>query len=413
MYLDWNQESKFTEAVRETLKARLIMENFSLREIEEQFKDIISAAMQLPAPQRQVYIRSSVIQFFASFASQIAVNQVVVPISNLSIEKSFSVGDVEFKLFSKYQTRKWAGLFREVLKNNPHYNPAQKRDFVNSILEHNLKPLEGTVCTETTGIGKEEKASEIALRKVNVALDILKMYCMVERGQRDSNFGLKGEVLDSSVRSLLQRSISKKSLTPTLERVGPLFPLVIGNRELQMMRKYGLRLLNEILRKKNRTWVEKKILRAIYWYSRVFDTPLRRVDDEKIVIRRQMPSSKSEEVLEYGCINERLVKAFIALESLFIISDREAVQNSIAERVALVLANNYQDRKRIKKFLKDMYNFRSTVVHHGFTYVSVGELSQLVYWVRDSIITILLKKNRLKLNSMEDFYGYFEKQKLS
>jgi hypothetical protein len=179
------------------------------------------------------------------------------------------------------------------------------------------------------------------------------------------------------------------------------------------MKKEGLGHWSKIILKRNKNWVEKKLLRAVYWYSRIFDTPLRRIDEEKILVRRNIPAARKEETLEYACMNERLVKAFVALESLFIVSEREPVQNSIAERAALILEKGYQNRRQIKRFLKDMYKLRSEVVHRGFTYVSIGELNELIYLVRAAIITILLRKDRLKLNSQDDFNEYFERQKLS
>jgi hypothetical protein len=401
------------EAVREILSDATVLENFSVREVEDELKIIISAAVQIPSQQRQAYIKSAVTTLLSSFVAQLQDYQFVAPISNLKIGRSLKIGDVTFKIFSTYQAKKWTRYFWDTLKNNPHYTTVQKKEFVKSVEEHNLKPLKDSVCGEIICRGKEERAKEVALAKINTALDIIKLYCMVEPGQRESNFGLKGEVLDLCRRSLLQHSLSQKTLVPTLELVGPLFPIDIDSKILQWMKKQGLRSLSKILQKKDKSWVERKILLSTYWYSRIFDTPLRRIDEEKILIRRRISSARKEEALEYGCVNERLVKAFTALEALFIISEGEPVQNSIAERAALILEKSYQNRRLIKRFLKDMYKFRSDIVHRGFTYVSIGELNELVHVVRASIITILLRKDRLKLDSQEDFNEYFEKQKLS
>jgi len=88
------------------------------------------------------------------------------------------------------------------------------------------------------------------------------------------------------------------------------------------------------------------------------------MDDEKILIRRRLSTSKKAEMVEYGRINERFVKAIVSLESLLIINKRESVQNNIAERTAFVLERGYKNRRSIKKFIKDMYGLRSEVVHH-------------------------------------------------
>lgn len=303
--LDINQERRFVEAAREILNDTTVLENFSVREVEDQLKAIISAAVKIPSRRRQAYIKSAVTTLLSSFVTQVQDYQFVVPISNLKIGQSLKIGDVTFKTFSTYQDKKWTKYFRDTLKNNSHYTTVQKKEFVKSVEEHNLKPLKDIVCGEIVCRGREERAKEVALAKINGALDIIKLYCMAEPGQRESNFGLKGEVLDLCRRSLLQRSLSQRSLMPTLELIGPLFPINVDSKILQLMRKQGLRRLSKILQKKDKSWVERKILLSTYWYSRIFDTPLRRIDDEKILIRRQM-SARREEVLEYGCINERI-----------------------------------------------------------------------------------------------------------
>jgi hypothetical protein len=150
---------------------------------------------------------------------------------------------------------------------------------------------------------------------------------------------------------------------------------------------------------------------ATYWYARVFDTPIRRVDNEKIIIERAV--TKKEEINEYGSTNEQLVKIFVAFEALYTHGNREAIQNNIAERCAFLLGKGYENRLRIKNFIKDMYAYRSNIVHRGFTYVSITELRQLSSLVRDSIIILNLKKERLNLHSENDWYSYFEKRKFS
>ena len=107
---------------------------------------------------------------------------------------------------------------------------------------------------------------------------------------------------------------------------------------------------------------------ATYWYARIFDTSIRRIDNEKIIIERAI--TKKEEINEYGSTNEQLVKIFVAFEALYTHGNREAIQNNIAERCALFLTKDYDNRKRIKKFIKDKYTYRSDIVHRGFTYVS-------------------------------------------
>jgi len=411
--LDERGELKFAEAIREILKDSMILENFTIREIEEKVEDIISRTLQFPVAKREVNIISEINKLLASIVRQIKEYQFVFPISNLRIHRGFQIGDVRFKVFTTYQSEKWARMLRNLIRNNPHYSNKKKREVVRSIVERHIKPLATNVCAETTVKARKERAEEIAKTKIAEAVNILKFYCLVERGPYGGNVGIEGEILGSSVRSILNRSISDGSITPTLERVGPLFPLSIDDKLLKMMKKNGLHKINGMLQSKKRSWVERKILRAIYWYSRIFDTLLKRKDDEKILIKRGISSLRKEEIVEYGRINERLVKTFVALESLLLLDPHEPIQNNIAERMAYILGKDYLSRKEIKRFIKDMYELRSNVVHRGFTYVSVGEIKELTFLVRMAIITIISKKDRLGLRTQQNFYEWFEKKKFS
>jgi hypothetical protein len=411
--LDGRESLKFGEAVRETLKNSLVLENLSISEIEQAMQAIISNALKLPTQRRRAQVESEVDGFFASVRRRIEEFEVVVPIYNLRLSNTLKLGDVRFETFSEYQAKKWIKAFKDLLRNNPHYDEAAKKEMVASNTKRFIESLKNGVCAKTKVCASERRANEVAFRKINEALDIIKLYCLTREGPRGSNAGLKGEVLERTIRSVLMRPTSRKALYPSLEKMGPLYELEIDATLLKMMRKYGLRKLDCTLIKKNRSWVERKILRAIYWFSRIFDTPLQKIDDEKILAIRGSHPDITEEIFEYGRINDRLVKAVVALESLLVLEKREAVQNNIAERAAYVLGKDFETRKNIKRFIKKVYEYRSETVHNGFTYVSWGELNQLTQLVRGAIITMILRKDRLKLESKDDFYEYFEKMKLS
>jgi hypothetical protein len=410
--LNDNEELKFAEVIREILKNEFIFENFAVREIEEKVENIVSRTLQLALIERRANIDLEINNLSTSLGGEIKEYQFVVPLSNMNIPKSLKIGDVEFKIFSQYQAGKWVKMFRDIIKDNPNYDEIQKKEMIDSIRERSVEPLKNNICAETIVKAGIERAHEIAYRKIAEAIDIVKLYCLVEIGLNGINIGLKGEILGSDVRSILTRSISDGTLDPTLERVGPLYSLDIDDKLLKMMKNSGLQKINKVLLKNEKTWVERRILRAIYWYSRIFDTPARRTDERKILIRREISKDKKEEIVEYGFLGEQLLKTMVALESLLIIRG-EPVQNNIAERAAYILGTNYDSRRRVKKFIKDMYKLRSDVVHGRFTYISISELKYLISIARLAIIALVLKKDRFGLKTQRDFYEWFEKRKLS
>jgi hypothetical protein len=409
--LDVDMNRKLGEGVRELLKTKEVRDNFTIKEIEEKYQYIISRAIQFPTALKYDFIAVAVKNFQLSLNKQIQSYQIIIPISNLNITQTFSIGDVQFINFTKYQYNKFSALLYDIIKNNPNYNETEKRKLVKDMKDRILKNLLGKVCARTNCLGLNKRAEEKALNKVNQAVDIIKLYCLNPAGE-DGGFGVEGELLFNSRRTILQLTLgTNREFTPKLELLGPHIPMTIDGSKLQIMRRYGMNDLTKILLNQ-RSSIEKKILISIYWFARAFDAPLRRIDDEKIIVERAISSSKTEK-LEYGSTNERLVKLFLAMESLFAISENEAIQNNIAERAAFLLGKKYEERKRIKKFIKDMYTLRSRTVHQGFTYVSIGELQEIAYIVRSSIIQLLTKRNKLGLRSNEDFYSYFERQKFS
>ncbi len=408
--LDEILDKRFNDAIRETLKTNDIRRNYTIKEIESKYQDIVSRASAYPLALKEPYIKASLKKFIISIRSEIKPYKFVIPVKNLQLEKDFSVGGIRFFKYKHSHEKKAIATFYRILRNNTYYTTAQKRDFVKTLKEDHLKGLIGNTCAETTCVGKENRAEEIALTKVNAALDILKLYCL-EATTENSNFGIEGEVLGVTKRGILQESIyGNISLTPRIELVGNYRPITLTKVQLHEMEKFGFKKMSSLLTKK-RSGIERKILLATYWYARIFDTSIRRIDNEKIIIERAI--TKKEEINEYGSTNEQLVKIFVAFEALYTHGNREAIQNNIAERCALFLTKDYDNRKRIKKFIKDMYTYRSDIVHRGFTYVSLSELRQLSTLVRNSIIRLNLKKERLNLHSEDDLYNYFERQKLT
>ena len=111
-------------------------------------------------------------------------------------------------------------------------------------------------------------------------------------------------------------------------------------------------------------------------------------------------------------MNDRLIKLFITLEALLIFDEHEPLSNNISERSAFIVGRKYKERKNIKSFLKEMYDYRSAHIHHGKSKIDPIKLDQFTRIVRNIIITLILIKDRHKLTET-NIKSWFEKKKLS
>ena len=84
-----------------------------------------------------------------------------------------------------------------------------------------------------------------------------------------------------------------------------------------------------------------------------------------------------------------LVKTSIALESLLIFSEREALSRSLSERVAFLLSNDAATRAVVCAAIKRFYDVRSSIVHGGKRRRSTTE--EILDGV-DKLITLVLLK---------------------
>ena len=104
--------------------------------------------------------------------------------------------------------------------------------------------------------------------------------------------------------------------------------------------------------------IQERIKRSVIWYSRGMNA-----DDP----------------------NEQFVNFAIALESL-LVGDGGSIRQKLADRVAFLLAEEYEDRIEVSKKTKKLYDLRSKVVHTG-TSVTEHDLIDLCHITNRSIVS--------------------------
>jgi hypothetical protein len=108
---------------------------------------------------------------------------------------------------------------------------------------------------------------------------------------------------------------------------------------------------------------------------------------------------------------EKLVYMLSALEATLLRNENEPIQQNIAERMALFISNELENRKEIIKNLKNVYGLRSRYLHHGHSSSELGELSKFFFNVW--LFHVQLVKNVRNFKDKTEFLNAIDDHKLS
>ena len=111
------------------------------------------------------------------------------------------------------------------------------------------------------------------------------------------------------------------------------------------------------------------------------------------------------------------IKAAIALEIIFTPSKQAIIAPSIvsqiSESIALILGSSVDERLKIEKRVKDLYELRSKIVHSGNKDINQVDYKTLLEIARSVIIRILTSDKLNSVDSVQDLYTILKKFKYS
>jgi len=108
---------------------------------------------------------------------------------------------------------------------------------------------------------------------------------------------------------------------------------------------------------------------------------------------------------------EKVVYMLSALESTLLKNENEPIQQNLAERIAFFSTEGLDERKKIIKNIKRIYNLRSKYLHHGITQSESSILLEFlqIVWV---FFSCLLTRTE-RFGGKEEFLQYIDDLKLS
>lgn len=411
--------------VREIRSEPIVRREYSSTEIQAVMQHIVREALDFKKKdERFAYVKASVEDLNREFRTELGTWNFTIPIENLKLQpRSFKIGDVTFFTFTPHKRKKMKSMMWKLLRDNPHYDIEWKKNYVKSHDEKELSRIEGKTCALVQIKGKLEKAHLTAYDKVETAIAILKLYRYALYDTHQKYFHFTGKVVPQETRITLCYTNDGRNISTLLEMVGFLFPFELDNKRIRFMKKAGFEKINKILKKENPSELEKQIINSIRLFGSACDVVVTKSRKQRPPLGVGSPlenDSKPKTTFEKIALNERLVRLFIALESLLIFHRNEPLAENMSERCAFLLGKTmkrkretYDIRKRIRDFIKDMYELRSSYVHHGKSEIDHTTLSIFTRYVSSAIFKVLFIKDQTKLTTSQDLREWFERKKLS
>lgn len=226
-------------------------------------------------------------------------------------------------------------------------------------------------------------AHVLAKRTARQAVDILNFYANLG-GNPPSEVSLFSEGRGSGVLSTFLLSDELPSYSAPSERFGPYIPFSFAAEYLD---KAGFGRMSDMLgKRKERTEIEDRLISAFQCAGRASVEP-----------------RKEAAFLWFA----------IALESL--LSDRNdssEITEKLALRGAHLIARNIKSRQTVYKNLKRLYRIRSRVVHSGSVEVGESQLSEIRFYSRVALLTMLCSTQFAAMCTDDDITDWFRSKLL-
>jgi hypothetical protein len=373
----------YEDVVRTLLKNEDWSLRFSEKFIEEGLNKIL---LKMTEEKTLSNLRSHVSSFIEDVQVYAKEHVVYVPLTGIQVEANpVQIGNVTIREITDEELvsilESWERHFPNIAGG-----AIERQNNVRESQRSIVKVLRRITCTEFRVIAEPTRALERALEETRRILDLLRYSIpALYPSNSDVKVAIKGELFQGSVMQLVLATDST-ALSKSQVRMGPLQPLRLTQENLDHMHSIGVFRLGGILQKQYNSVsdFEKALLTGLHWYANAQT--------------RTDPA-------------DRLRDLVTCLEAYLTPKDGNPIGTAVAEGVAIIVTRSLEDRKRIKKKIKDLYSLRSAVSHGGRTSVlqqDVNDLEQIA-----GQVTMLLVDRLDEFTSKKDLLEWIENQKLA
>ncbi|CAD6494848.1 MAG: hypothetical protein EMLJLAPB_00978 [Candidatus Argoarchaeum ethanivorans] len=222
--------------------------------------------------------------------------------------------------------------------------------------------------------GESEKAKEIAVHNFMISFNLIRLYA-----PQFKPF-LKGCLLLGSQELMVYDEINR-CMTTSLSTVGdlPLNHAYLSKEFYNQLIDAGINGLKEICS------ISKVVRECLYWWGLGLD--------------EKHPSAK---LLNFVMVLESILKRK---------GERTELRKAVSERGAILLSNQFEERKVVVKQLKEIYDMRSKVVHTG---VLIGDkdIASLSGGYAKAVLRNLIEMSKDFNGNFDEFITYLDDMKL-
>lgn len=291
-------------------------------------------------------------EFEAALRRDVCLLQVLVPCDGLQIARHFRLGNVEFRFFTHADIITMTEPCDPTNADDVRFRQRMTDDYLGRVYA-------AYECTAEEGFAQAQ-----AIAEAEAALDVLRFLDAAAMDVRVRCFiGRYGQVPPGTLQAFVVRPDDNvPRLTERTERVAP-WRTMITEEFLDSIATELMTAATRILTKDSRTELEELAINALRRYAHGVGSP---------------------------AVQDRLLHAFTAVESLLLANENESIVDRLALRMAFVNGPNVQDRRQFIDDLKAGYNLRSRFIHHGRIPTNVEQVNRALYACWRTVFLILL-----------------------
>lgn len=339
---------------------------------------LLSAAMDWLRSSRQLSNVQPLCDYLVeTCVPEIREYEIAIPIAMLSVQSPVPVGRAVIRPLTGDVLEDWFSGHRRSAQTE------ERRQAIEQYIARKLKELKGYSAAFVRIRAEEVRAREVALEEAENATALLRCCgpasitprvtsCCVPLGKHlipsFQAFSILNGKLDNATEGSYQRYWPQWALS---------------NEDILRIRSFQLDALSEIYRNPQ-TALQRRIIDSVLLFSRV---------------------SIAHELAD------KLVLLFSSLESLFLRNATEPVQQSLADRLALMVGKDLAEKKEVVATTKSAYSLRSRFVHHAQEIADLELVERFMLFAWRGISGMVAKRNQFA--SLDELLDKIDERKLA
>jgi hypothetical protein len=309
-------------------------------------------------------------------SSELVECKVLVPVYRLRVERDFTLGNVSIRTLRRSEIDQWRTRGLQAAPN--------QADRINAAVDRLAAKCQGNAVAEYSVMAEPRRAFERAREETEDALAILRFVSHAAVSLTHRSYcvarGRQHEERDEYI------VIRDNEWYPTESIVDPAnlgWHITAAALDLAMSQG-GLAHANALLREKNRSDYQDRLLDSLLLYSR--------------------------STLQ-GDVTARLIYMLSALESFLLQTYNESVGETLAIRMAFIVGTTVDERQSIVDTVRQTYRARSGFVHHGATIADSARVSAFVPYAWRTLRHLLAWHGQYQ--KPEDLIAVLDRRKLA